>query len=142
MGTGAPTDGGLGRGAKRVRGIGALRTLRDGRRVLRAQLAYTDALYAEPVDACGEVKAWRASGWGERRPRQIARLHRIHVHAGQHARRHEVTLFRAGDTVKRRAGALGRRAYEDIWLGIGPPDRGDDCDDVLIAIDAEEAFCG
>ena len=27
-------------------------------------------------------------------------------------------------------------------LGIGPPDRGDYCDDVLIAIDPEEAFCG
>ena len=53
-----------------------------------------------------------------------------------------MTLFRAGDTVKRRAGALGRRAYEDIWTGIGPPDRGDYCDDVLIAIDPEEAFCG
>ena len=65
----------------RVRGIGALPSLRDGRRVLRAQLAYTDSLYAEPIDACGEVKAWRASGWGERRPPQLARLHRIQVHA-------------------------------------------------------------
>jgi hypothetical protein len=127
---------------ERVRGIGAVRSLRDGRRVLRAQLAYTDSLYAEPIDACGEVKAWRASGWDERRPRQIERLHRIQVRARRHARRYEVTLFRAGDTVKRRAGSLGRRAYEDIWLGIGPPDRGDYCDEVLITIDAEEAFCG
>lgn len=127
---------------KRIRGIGALRSLRDGRRALRAQLAYTDALYAEPVDACGEVKAWRASGWGEQRPPQLARLHAIQVRARRHFRQREVALFRAGDTVKRRAGAVGRRAKEDIWLGIQPPDRGDYCDDVLIAIDSEEAFCG
>jgi hypothetical protein len=83
---------------------------------LKAELAFVDALFAEPVDACAEVRAWRAAGW-EKRPPQVARILGLRTEARRHSREWRVALTRGGEFVRR--------------LG-----------DVLLAIDEEEGFCG
>jgi len=125
-----------------VRGVGKFRPLRDGRRILRGQLAHLDSLYSQPIDGCAEVKAWRASGWGEDRPPQIARVHRLVTGARRHSRREEVFLFRAVDFMRRHGGTVGRSLDPPVWVGIEAPGNRDNCDDVLVAVAPEEAFCG
>jgi hypothetical protein len=127
---------------RQIRGVGRYRPLRDGRRVLRAQLAYLDDLYAQPIDACAEVKAWRATGWGAQRPPQIARIHRVVVAARREFRAHERTIYQTSQFLKRHGGKLGREIDESVWLGLERPDNRDNCDDVLVAVAPEEAFCG
>jgi hypothetical protein len=125
-----------------VRGVGKYRPLRDGRRVLRRQLAYLDRLYSQPIDACAEVKAWRASGWGAPRPPQIGRVHRLVTTLRRHSRRQEVVLYRAVTFVRRHGGKVGRRLDAPVWFGIEAPDNRDNCDDVLVVVAPEESFCG
>ena len=125
-----------------VRGVGKYRPLRDGRRILRDQLAHLDRLYSQPIDACAEVKAWRASGWGEQRPPQIERVHRLVTAARRHFRRQEVFLYRAVTFLHRHGGKTGRRVHAPIWLGIEAPDNRDNCDVVLIVVAPEDSFCG
>jgi hypothetical protein len=124
----------------RVRGVGALPSLRDARRTLKAQLAYVDALYAEPVDACAEVRAWRAADW-KKRPPQVARILRLRTEAGRHAREWRAGLGGGGRFIRRLGGAVGRKVYEDVWMGIGRPYAIDTCDEVLLAVNPEEGFC-
>lgn len=125
-----------------VRGAGALPSLRDARRRLKGDLVYIDKLFSEPIDACAEVRAWRASGWTAARPPQLARLHALRLERERHVDGRRVDLYRGGRFVQRLGGRLGREVYQDIWFGIGRPDNLDHCDPALIAIEPEEAFCG
>jgi hypothetical protein len=137
-----PVQAGLVEAVDHVRGVGRYRSLRDGRRVLHDQLARLDRLYSEPIDACVEVSAWRASGWGDDRPPHIALVHRLVTGARRHLRRQEVVLGRAATFVRHHGGKLGRRVYPLVWAGIEAPDNRDNCDDVLVAIAPDESFCG
>ena len=117
-----------------VRGVGRYRPLRDGRRILHDQLAHLDRLYSTPIDGCAEVKAWRAAGWGEDRPPQIARVHRLVTGARRHSRRQEVLIFSAVEFLRRHGGKAGRGLDPPVWLGIEAPGNRDNCDDVLVAV--------
>ena len=88
------------------------------------------------------MRAWRAAGWGSRRPPQLARLEPVTRKWRQTFRQREVALFRAARLLARRGGAAGREAEGIVWLGLPVPDGVDRCDAVLDAIDPEETFCG
>jgi hypothetical protein len=127
----------------RTRGIGTYGPLRKGRRLLRAQLAFIDELYSQPIDACAEVKAWRASGWAlGARPPQIARVHRVIARTRKELRDSDRRMFHTIDFIRRHAATLGNRLLRQVWIGIEPPENRDNCDDVLVAVAPEEAFCG
>jgi hypothetical protein len=121
-----------------IKGAGRYTPLRVARRTLRRQLARLDAVYGEPIDACAEVKAWRAAAW-KARPPAIARIHRlIPGPPGHHDDR---LLYRAQEFVARHAPAWGRRLRRLVWEGVSAPQNRDNCDDVLIALAPDEAFC-
>ena len=44
--------------------------------------------------------------------------------------------------MRRHGGKAGRRLDPPVWLGIEAPANRDNCDDVLVAVAPEEAFCG
>lgn len=128
---------------KRTTSISSWATLRTARSALAAQLAYVESLYAQPIDACAEIRAWRAEGWGiEQRPAQLARLHPLEAFGTGHRKAWDRAHIRAALFVAKHGGSAGNKASENVYYGITAPIGLDYCDPVYRSIEGPDPICG